>query len=108
MKRFGARLNTAEGSRKTTYKRPPFSPVDEQVIAHTARTMRQRVINFYRHHPLSKPIPFDLAPPKPTPQRPKEISVAVALRLQKPGAKAPRSYLPPDAPAPDVGPPTRY
>lgn len=93
-----------------TYKLPPFSPADEEVIERVAKTMRERVIDFHRHRPTSEPIPFELCLPKPTPQpqRPKEVSVAVALRLQKPSAKVPRSYLPPDAFAPDVGAPKRY
>ncbi len=108
MRRFGARLTSAETGTKARHKSPPFSPADENAIEHVARTMRQRVVNFYRHRPFSEPIPFELPLPKPTPQRPKEVSVAVALRMQKSNAKVPRSYLPPDAPAPDVGPLTRY
>jgi hypothetical protein len=92
------------------YKLPPFSAADEEVIERVTRTLRQRVIDFHRQRPISEPMPLDLHPPTPTPRptSPKEISVAVALRLQKPATKLPRSYLPPDASAPDVGSPRRY
>lgn len=92
-----------------TYKLPPFSAADEEVIERVTRTMRQRVIDFHRKRPVSEPAPVDLFPPTPTPrpQPPKEISVAAALRLQKPTTKQLRSFLPPDAAAPDVGSPRR-